>query len=124
MWVWYPERCWTAMTSQPSTSTGATGSPTTGARRGGCPERRWGTETAAVGVIATGFAVAPVREACERLADKGIEVAGLQPRTLWPVLDETVEFVRRRPLTLVVEHNDEGQIRDVIAAAGAPLAAM
>ncbi len=86
--------------------------------------RRWGDGAAAVGVIATGFAAAPAREACERLAESGIEVAGLQPRTLWPVLDETVEFVRGRRLTFIVEHNDEGQIHDLLVAGGAPPAAM
>jgi pyruvate/2-oxoacid:ferredoxin oxidoreductase alpha subunit len=60
-------------------------------------------------------------EATERLADRGIEVAGLQPRTLFPVLDETVEFVRSRPMTYVVEHNHEGQLIEILAAAGAPL---
>ncbi|MBI5157977.1 MAG: 2-oxoacid:acceptor oxidoreductase subunit alpha [Acidimicrobiia bacterium] len=86
--------------------------------------RRWGDDAAEIGVLATGFAVAPVVEACERLAATGITLAGLQPRTLWPVLDETLEFVRRRRLTFVVEHNDEGQIHDVLAAEGVPLAAM
>jgi 2-oxoglutarate ferredoxin oxidoreductase subunit alpha len=83
--------------------------------------RRWGADDAAIGVIATGFAVAPLREACERLAERGLAVAGLQPRTLWPVLDETADFVRGRRLTLVVEHNDEGQVLHLLAAAGAPL---
>lgn len=82
--------------------------------------RRWGSEAAPVGVIGIGFAVAPLREACERLAAQGIDVSGLQPRTLWPVLDETIEFIAARSFTLIVEHNDEGQLLDLLVAAGAP----
>jgi 2-oxoglutarate ferredoxin oxidoreductase subunit alpha len=86
--------------------------------------RRWGSADAAVGVIGIGLAVAPLREACERLALAGIPVAGLQPRTLWPVPAETIEFVRSRPMTFVVEHNDEGQLLHLLAVAGAPLERM
>jgi 2-oxoglutarate ferredoxin oxidoreductase subunit alpha len=86
--------------------------------------RRWGSEDAAIGVIGYGLAVAPLREACERLAGDGLAVAGLQPRTIWPVPDETIEFVRTHRLTFVVEHNDEGQLLHLLAAAGAPLERM
>ena len=83
--------------------------------------RRWGSEHAPTGVIGIGLEVAPLRESCERLAARGVAVAFLQPRTLWPVLDETVEFVRQHRLVLVVEHNDEGQLLHLLASAGAPL---
>jgi pyruvate/2-oxoacid:ferredoxin oxidoreductase alpha subunit len=86
--------------------------------------RRWGSDGAAIGVVGIGLAVAPLREATERLAAGGLPVAGLQPRTLWPVPAETVAFVRERRLTLVVEHNEEGQLLHLLAAAGAPLERM
>lgn len=83
--------------------------------------RRWGTADADVGVVGIGLEVAPMMEATERLAAQGIEVAGLQPRTLFPVLEETVEFVTSREHTFVVEHNMDGQLMEILAAAGAPL---
>ncbi|HLA67261.1 MAG TPA: 2-oxoacid:acceptor oxidoreductase subunit alpha [Acidimicrobiia bacterium] len=82
---------------------------------------RWGSDDAEVGVIGFGFTVAPMREAVERLADLGVPVAGLQPRTLWPVPAEVVDFVRAHRVTFVVEHNDEGQLLALLVAAGAPL---
>jgi len=86
--------------------------------------RRWGSGNAGVGVVGIGFAVAPLREATERLAGRGLAVAGFQPRTLWPVLEETVAFVRAHRVTLVVEHNEGGQLLHLLAAAGAPLERM
>ena len=57
----------------------------------------------------------------KRLADAGIDLAGLQPRTLFPVLEETIEFVASRRTTYVVEHNDSGQLMEILASAGVPL---
>ncbi|OFW66027.1 MAG: hypothetical protein A2Z12_10035 [Actinobacteria bacterium RBG_16_68_21] len=86
--------------------------------------RRWGDPGAAVGLLGVGLEVAPMREAVERLAAAGIAVAALQPRTLWPVLPETVAFVNERRVTHVVEHNDEGQVFHMLAEAGAPAGSM
>ncbi len=83
--------------------------------------RKWGDGSAAIGVLGIGLEVAPMMEATERLAAQGIAMAGLQPRTLFPVLGETVEFVNSRQITYVVEHNHEGQLIEILAAAGAPL---
>lgn len=86
--------------------------------------RRWGDPDADVGIVAIGVAVAPMVEAVERLGGDGIGVAALQPRTLFPVPDDVVEFVSSRRLTLVVEHNQDGQLMEILAAAGAPLERM
>jgi 2-oxoglutarate ferredoxin oxidoreductase subunit alpha len=86
--------------------------------------RRWGDPAASIGLVGIGLVVAPMIEATERLAEQGIAVAGLQPRTLFPVLDETVAFVMARDRTYVVEHNQDGQVMEILAAAGAPLERM
>ena len=65
--------------------------------------------------------VAPMREAVERLAEAGIAVAGLAPKTLWPVLEETIDFVVSRRRTYIVELNAEGQLAHLIAGVGAPM---
>jgi 2-oxoglutarate/2-oxoacid ferredoxin oxidoreductase subunit alpha len=81
---------------------------------------RWGDPNAAAGMLGIGMEVGAMEEATERLAAAGIAVSGLQPRTLWPVLDETIEFVRSRQRVYVVEHNAEGQLAHLIASVGAP----
>ena len=83
--------------------------------------RKWGTETAGIGILGLGLEVAPMMEATERLEEQGIAVAGLQPRTLFPVLDESIDFVASRRITFVVEHNCDGQLMQILTAAGAPL---
>ncbi len=85
------------------------------------PGRTWGSESAEFGILGVGLEVAPMMEATERLEEHGIAVAGLQPRTLFPVLDETVEFVSSHRMTFVVEHNHDGQLMEILAAAGVPL---
>jgi 2-oxoglutarate ferredoxin oxidoreductase subunit alpha len=62
----------------------------------------------------------PMREAAERLAAAGQEVSVFIPRTLWPVLDETVEFIASRARTYVVEHSASAQLAGLLRSAGAP----
>lgn len=81
---------------------------------------RWGDPEAAIGVIGIGMELGAMEEATERLLALGVAVGGLQPRTLWPVLDETIEFVRASQRTYVVEHNAEGQLAHLISSVGAP----
>jgi 2-oxoglutarate ferredoxin oxidoreductase subunit alpha len=81
--------------------------------------RRWGAGTAAVGVIGTGMELGPMLEASERLAADGVAVDWLQPRTLWPVPPETLEFIARHDRVHVIEHNAEGQLAHILASAGA-----
>lgn len=81
--------------------------------------RHWGDPGAVLGLLGVGLEVAPMLEATERLAERGVAVAGLQPRTLFPVLPETLDFLAARTITFVVEHNEEGQIAGLLATAGA-----
>ncbi|MFQ5555528.1 MAG: 2-oxoacid:acceptor oxidoreductase subunit alpha [Acidimicrobiia bacterium] len=81
---------------------------------------RWGDPEAVVGMIGIGMELGVMEEASERLAAAGLTVSGLQPRTLWPVLDETTEFVGAKERVYVVEHNAEGQLAHLVASVGAP----
>ena len=81
----------------------------------------WGDPQSEIGLIGIGVTVAPMREAVERLAEAGIAVAGLAPKTLWPVLEETIDFVVSRRRTYIVELNAEGQLAHLIAGVGAPM---
>jgi 2-oxoglutarate ferredoxin oxidoreductase subunit alpha len=82
---------------------------------------RFGNPQAAIGVLGVGMQSGVMREAAERLHDRGVEVAGLQPRTLWPVPDETLRFVADKERVYVVEHNHEAQLTQLIASAGASM---
>jgi 2-oxoglutarate ferredoxin oxidoreductase subunit alpha len=82
--------------------------------------RRGGVEGASFGIISTGMCCGVVREAVERLEDQGIDIEIFELRTIWPVLDETKDFVESHELTYVVELNHEGQLATLIASQGAP----
>ncbi|HJL54175.1 MAG TPA: transketolase C-terminal domain-containing protein, partial [Arenicellales bacterium] len=77
-----------------------------------------GSDTADVGLIGVGMTYGVIIEALEILDDKGISAQYHQPRTLWPMLDETPEFTRRTGCTIVVEYNATGQLARLIAAHG------
>jgi len=77
-----------------------------------------GSDTADVGLIGVGMTYGVITEALEILDDKGISAQYHQPRTLWPMLDETPEFTRRTGCTIVVEYNATGQLSRLIAAHG------
>ncbi len=84
----------------------------------------WGDQKAEVGVICMGMIGDVVTEAAEHLADKGIALRCHRPRTLWPILDDTVDFVRDCKRVYVVECNESGQLARLIKGAGAPADAM
>ena len=65
--------------------------------------------------MATGL----VAETVERLDSLGISSTALQPRTLWPVLDETLEFIESCRIVYVVEQNMEGQLKQLLMSQGA-----
>jgi 2-oxoglutarate ferredoxin oxidoreductase subunit alpha len=82
--------------------------------------RRGGVAGASLGIISVGMNCGVVREAVERLAKQhGTDIEILEPRTIWPVLDETREFIDSHELTYVVELNHEGQLATLIASQGA-----
>ena len=84
------------------------------------PGYRWGDPGAPVGVIGLGMERGPLEEATEHLAAAGVAIDGLSPRTVWPVLAETIEFVQNHDRVYVVEHNAEAQFAHLIASVGAP----
>ena len=82
--------------------------------------RRGGVAGASLGIISVGMNCGVVREAVERLErHHGIDIEILEPRTIWPVLDETRDFIDAHELTYIVELNHEGQLATLIASQGA-----
>lgn len=81
---------------------------------------RFGDAAAEVGLLAFGMHAAVAGEAAERLAALGLPVRGLQPLTLWPVLEDVSELASACRRVYVVEQNATGQYARVLAGAGIP----
>ena len=80
---------------------------------------RWGDPKAKIGLLGFGSAGPILVRAAIRLADAGTDVQILRPRTIWPVLDETLDFVDECDKVYVVEYNEAGQFAHVVSGAGA-----
>lgn len=81
--------------------------------------RHYGPRDAEIGFIGTGLTFGVILEAMERLEAQGLRAQYLQPRTLWPMLDETLEFVERCDRVYVVEHNASAQLMHLLIRQGA-----
>jgi len=55
----------------------------------------------------------------EQLADCDLATQYFQPRTLWPMLDETIDFVAACEQVYVVEYNATAQLAGLLVANGA-----
>jgi 2-oxoglutarate ferredoxin oxidoreductase subunit alpha len=83
--------------------------------------RQAGDPSAEIGVIAFGMEAGVAAEAAEQLAAAGLPVRTMQPRTLWPVLEDVAEFVLECRRVYVIEHNATAQYAHLLAGAGIPL---
>jgi 2-oxoglutarate ferredoxin oxidoreductase subunit alpha len=81
---------------------------------------RGGVEGASIGILSIGMVCGAVREAVERLEQQGTDIEILEPRTIWPVLEETKDFVNSHDRTYIVELNHEGQLARLITSQGVP----
>lgn len=81
---------------------------------------RGGVKGASIGILSIGMLCGVVRESVERLRAKGIDIEIFEPRTVWPVLEETKEFINSHERTYVVELNLEGQLARIIVGQGVP----
>ncbi len=90
-------------------------------RNGDLPNaNRSGDDGAAVGVIAIGSAAGAVQEATQQLRNQGLTTRCFQPRTVWPMLPETIEFIQSCERVYVVEHNATAQLAKLLVREGAP----
>ena len=79
---------------------------------------RGGVEGASIGILSVGMVCGAVRESVERLEQQSLDIEILEPRTIWPVLDETKEFINAHERTYIVELNHEGQLARIIKSQG------
>ncbi len=79
-----------------------------------------GDAKAKIGLIGTGMETGVMLEARGVLEGRGLKTRCHQPRTIWPVLDDTIDFVRSCNKVYVVEHNESGQLQRLLQGAGCP----
>ena len=60
-----------------------------------------------------------ILEALEELEEQGIKAQYHQPRTIWPVLDDTLEFIESCDRTYVIDLNAQGQLAHLLMHQGA-----
>jgi len=77
---------------------------------------RFGDPSAPIGILGIGMESGVMQEAVEQLAATGLPIAGLQPRTIWPVPHETLAFLTSKERVYVIEHNHEGQLAQILAS--------
>ena len=65
------------------------------------------------------FCFGVILESLDTLADRGIDAQYFQPRTLWPMLEETIAFINDCDVVYVVELNAEGQLAGLFVREGA-----
>ncbi len=81
--------------------------------------RHFGNKKSEIGFIGIGMTYGVILEAMEQLKDRGIDTQYHQPRTIWPVLDETLNFIKKCKRVYVVEHNAAGQLAHLLMHQGA-----
>jgi len=81
--------------------------------------RLYGDTDAEIGFIGVGMLYGIILEAVELLKKEGISTKYLQPRTVWPVLDDVLEFVEECSRVYVVELNAQGQLAHILMHQGA-----
>lgn len=81
------------------------------------PVEREGDPEAEVGIISWGLTQSVVKEAVQRLRAKGLRVAALYPKILWPLPVRAIEsFAATVKKVLVPEANFQGQLAEIIRA--------
>lgn len=81
--------------------------------------RLFGDQESKIGLIGIGMMYGIILEAMEELEKEGISTKYLQPRTIWPMLDETIEFINGCDRVYVVDLNAGAQLAHIFMHQGA-----
>ncbi len=79
----------------------------------------WGDGNSAVGIIGVGILGGVIEEAAECLAEQEYHFHCHRPRTLWPVLEDTIDFVNSHERVYVVEQSEGAQLAGLLQSEGA-----
>ena len=87
------------------------------ARDNAPPAHYYGDPDADVGIVCWGSSWGVVVEAIDVLAQKGIKVAAMAPRMVWPLPDkQLLPFMESKRVVLVPEMNYSGQLAQLMRA--------
>jgi len=81
--------------------------------------RLFGDKSAKIGFIGIGSLFGVIMDAMEDLKNDGINTAYLQPRTIWPVLEDVLGFINKCSRVYVVELNAQAQLAHILIHQGA-----
>jgi 2-oxoglutarate ferredoxin oxidoreductase subunit alpha len=79
----------------------------------------WGDSDALTGIIGIGILGGVIAEAVERLSKHGYRFHCHRPRTLWPVLKDTIDFVNSHERVYVIEQSEGAQLAGLLQSEGA-----
>jgi 2-oxoglutarate ferredoxin oxidoreductase subunit alpha len=87
------------------------------ARQAAPPAHYYGDQDSDVGILCWGSAWGPVVEAIDTAAAKGLRVAAMAPRMVWPLPDDQIlPFIESKRVVLVPEMNYSGQFAQLLRA--------
>lgn len=81
--------------------------------------REYGDPKAPIGFIGIGMMYGVILEAVEMLEAQGIKTKYHQPRTIWPVLDDTFDFINSCERVYVIDLNAQAQLARLFMHQGA-----
>jgi len=79
----------------------------------------WGDSNSPTGIIGVGILGGVIAEAVERMAEQGYQFHCHRPRTLWPVLEDTIDFVNSHDRVYVIEQSEGAQLAGLLKSEGA-----
>jgi len=79
----------------------------------------WGDSNSPVGIIGVGILGGAIAEAAEHMAEQEYHFHCHRPRTLWPVLEDTIDFVNSHERVYVVEQSEGAQLAGLLKSEGA-----
>jgi 2-oxoglutarate ferredoxin oxidoreductase subunit alpha len=81
--------------------------------------RHFGDKDAKIGFIGIGSLFGVILEAMEDLEREGVKTRYIQPRTIWPVLEDVHAFIDKCARVYVVELNAQAQLAHILIHQGA-----
>ncbi len=79
----------------------------------------WGDATSPIGIIGVGILGAVIAEATERLEQQGHRFHCHRPRTLWPVPQESIDFINSHERVYIIEQSEGAQLAALLRSEGA-----
>jgi 2-oxoglutarate ferredoxin oxidoreductase subunit alpha len=79
----------------------------------------WGDRDSKIGIIGVGVLGGVIAEALDRLAEHDLHYHCHRPRTLWPVLADTIDFVNSHERVYVIEQSEGAQLAGLLKSEGA-----